>query len=256
MNTQQLKRLLDQKAAFYNSARFIASDPISIPHLFSKKEDTEIAGFLAGTIAWGQRPTIISNAKKLMEWMDFSPHEFIMNFAEKDLKPFQTFSHRTFNGQDCEYFLWALKNLYQTYADMESAFTKDFLPTEKNTKTAIISFRNRFLSWQAPERTKKHVADPAKNSSAKRLNMFLRWMVRKDESGVDFGIWKNIRPSQLVCPLDTHSGRVARKLGLLTRKANDWQAAEELTDQLRLFDPEDPVKYDYALFGAGIFEKM
>jgi uncharacterized protein (TIGR02757 family) len=256
LNIQQIKRLLDEKAAFYNSVHFIATDPIAIPHLFSKKEDIEIAGFLAATIAWGQRPTIISNAKKLVGWMDFSPYDFIINFAENDLKPFRTFVHRTFNGEDCEYFLWALKSIYQNWADMEGAFTGGFSTDEKNTKPAIINFRDRFFSWHFPARTQKHVADPARNASAKRLNMFLRWMVRKDNNGVDFGIWKSIRPSQLVCPLDTHSGRVARKLGLLHRKANDWQAAVELTDQLALFDPDDPVKYDYALFGAGIFENM
>lgn len=256
MNREQIKRLLDEKAAFYNSPHFIASDPISIPHRFEEKRDIEIAGFLAATIAWGQRSTIIANAGKLMEWMEWRPHCFILTFSEKDLIPFRSFVHRTFNGADCEYFLWALKNIYQTYGDMERAFTIGFATGEPNTKNAIINFRRRFFSIEHENRTQKHVSNPAKNSSAKRLNMFLRWMVRSDHNGVDFGIWNTISPAQLICPLDTHSGRVARKLGLLQRKQNDWQAAEELTSALAAIDPEDPVKFDFALFGMGVFEKF
>ncbi|NCU32733.1 MAG: TIGR02757 family protein [Candidatus Moranbacteria bacterium] len=256
MNTDKIKRLLDEKAAFYNSPQFIISDPISVPHLFTKKQDIEIAGFFSATISWGQRKTIIQNAKKLMEWMDFDPHNFILNFSEKEIKPFKTFVHRTFNGEDCEYFLWSLKNIYQRHSDMESAFVAGFSPKERNLKPAIITFRNLFFSWNPLTRTQKHVADPSKNSAAKRLNMFLRWMVRQDDCGVDFGIWSKIQPSQLLCPLDTHSGRVARNLRILQRKTDDWQAAEELTSALAAYDPLDPVKYDFALFGLGIFEHL
>ncbi|MBE0639873.1 MAG: TIGR02757 family protein [Bacteroidales bacterium] len=254
--TDQLKLHLDQKVVQYNAIQFIETDPISIPHQFTKKEDIEISGFLAATLSWGQRVTIINNAKKLMVWMDHQPHDFILNFSEKDLKPFRKFVHRTFNGEDCEYFLWALKNIYQHYASLENAFTKNFTASEPNTKKAIINFRNRFFGFQPVHRAQKHVADPAKNASAKRLNMFMRWMVRKDDARVDFGIWNKIKPSQLICPLDTHSGRAARKLGLLNRNANDWQAAEELTASLARFNPQDPVKYDFALFGLGVFEKI
>ncbi len=252
---QKLKDFLESKVGQYNSIRFIETDPISIPHLFNKKEDVEIAGFMAATIAWGQRTTIISNAKKLMQWMDGTPHDFIMNFSEKDLLPFNAFVHRTFNSQDCIHFLWALKNLYQNYGGLENAFCSGFSSDEADTKNAILLFRQRFLQLEHPQRIEKHLANPDKKSSAKRLNMFLRWMVRTDNKGVDFGIWKQIKPAQLICPLDVHSGRVARKLGLLDRMANDWQAAEELSQNLRRFDPNDPIKYDYALFGLGVFEK-
>jgi uncharacterized protein (TIGR02757 family) len=251
-----LKELLDTKARQYNNLQFIGTDPISIPHLFTKNENIEIAGFMSAVIAWGQRPTIIKNAHSLVDWMDFSPHDFILNFTDKDLKPFKKFVHRTFNGEDCEFFLWSLKNIYQNYQTLENAFTLGFSLSEPNTKQAIILFRKRFFEIEHPARSQKHVADPERGSAAKRLNMFLRWMVRQDKTGVDFGIWDKIKPSQLICPLDVHVANVARKLGLLTRKVNDWQAAEELTAVLKTFDENDPVKYDFALFGLGIFEKF
>ena len=256
LNFDALKEFLDIKAFQYNNPDFIQSDPISIPHLFTKNEDIEIAGFLAAIIAWGQRPTIIKNGNQLVEWMDFSPHDFILNFKEKDLQPFKKFVHRTFNGEDCTYFLWSLKNIYQKYQTLENAFNGGSSSFESNVKQAIISFRKRFFEIEHPARTQKHIADPEKNSAAKRLNMFLRWMVRVDDTGVDFGIWNKIKPSQLICPLDVHSANVARKLGLLSRKINDWQAAEELTRLLKFFDENDPVKYDFALFGLGVFEKF
>lgn len=256
LNFGALKEFLDIKTFQYNNPDFIHSDPISIPHLFTKNEDIEIAGFLSAIIAWGQRPTILKNGKQLVEWMDFAPHDFILNFKEKDLQPFKKFVHRTFNGEDCMYFLWSLKNIYQEYQTLENAFTIDFSSSEPNIKQAINLFRKRFFELDYPVRTMKHIADPEKNSSAKRLNMFLRWMVRQDKTGVDFGIWQKIQPSQLVCPLDVHSGNTARKLGLLQRKMNDWQAAEELTSLLKSFDANDPVKYDFALFGLGVFEKF
>jgi len=253
-NIEELKAFLDSKYLLYNSLSFIETDPISIPHLFGRKEDIEISGFLAATLAWGQRVTIINNTKKLMGWMDNEPFDFILNFTQHDLKPFQKFVHRTFNGVDCEYFLWSLKNIYQNYGTLENAFCKDFNANELNVKNAILSFRNVFFELDHPTRTQKHIANPEKKSSAKRLNMFLRWMVRVDDRGVDFGIWNKISPAQLICPLDVHSANVARKLGLLERHINDWSAAEELTASLKLLDSDDPVKYDFALFGLGIFE--
>ncbi len=251
-----LKKFLDAKARQYNNLQFIQSDPVSIPHLFTKNEDIEIAGFLSSIIAWGQRPTIIKNAHSLVEWMDFSPHDFILSFTEKDLKPFKKFVHRTFKGEDCEFFLWSLKNIYQNYQTLENAFTLGFSIEEPNVKQAINLFRKRFFEIEHPARSQKTLPIMKKNSSAKRLNMFLRWMVRQDRTGVDFGIRNKIKPSQLICPLDVHVANVARKLGLLTRKVNDWQAAEELTAVLKTFDENDPVKYDFALFGLGIFEKF
>jgi uncharacterized protein (TIGR02757 family) len=252
---KNLKTFLDVKAELYNRPDFIADDPISIPHRFSKKEDIEISGFLAATIAWGQRKTIVKNANRLVDWMDLSPHDFILNFTENNLSPFRKFAHRTFNGIDCEYFLWSLKNIYQNHAGLENAFCGGFDNTDDDVKAAIINFRKIFFEMKHPARTGKHVADPARKSAAKRINMFLRWMVRRDTNGVDFGIWAKIDPSQLICPLDVHSGNIARKLGLLHRKNNDWQAAIELTNFLRKLDPADPVKYDFALFGVGVFEK-
>jgi uncharacterized protein (TIGR02757 family) len=249
LNDTDLKDFLEEKYELYNRTSFIASDPVSIPHLFSRKEDIEISGFLAATIAWGQRPTIIKNATWLVKQMDMAPYDFIRHAGEKELKPFRAFVHRTFNGTDCEFFLRSLRNLYRK-GGLQKAFAG------KNALQAITHFRGRFFSIPHPARTKKHVSDPLSGSSAKRLNMFLRWMVRSDRHGVDFGIWDQLKPAELMCPLDVHSGNVARKLGLLARKQNDWKAVEELTARLREFDASDPVKYDLALFGLGVFEKF
>ncbi len=276
MNDKELHSFLEEKFIKYNRPEFIASDPISIPHQFSKKQDIEIAAFLSATIAWGQRPTIIRNANELMRRMDFSPHDFIMNHAKKDLVQFKNFKHRTFNYTDLEFFIKSLKNIYKKHGGLEKTFS-DF-PLNKgglrgllNVRDSILNFRKIFFSIPHPARTQKHISNPEANSSSKRLNMFLRWMVRKDKCRVDFGIWNQIPlnpplqggnktagivPSQLMCPLDVHSGNVARKLGLLSRKQNDWQAVEELTNRLREFDLNDPVKYDFALFGLGVFEKF
>ncbi len=250
----ELYELLEGKYRQYNQAQFIDTDPIQIPHLFSKKQDIEIAGFFAATLAWGQRPTILKNASQLMDLMDHSPHDFILSFQEKDLILFNQFKHRTFNGEDCKYFLIALQNIYKKFDSMEEAFISD---TKAQLIPEMISrFKTLFFSSSHLHRTEKHLADPLKGSAAKRINMLLRWMVRNDQFGVDFGIWKTISPSKLYCPLDVHSGNIARKLGLLKRKQSDWKAVEELTSQLRRFDPQDPVKYDFALFGMGIFEKF
>lgn len=246
----ELKDFLEEKTDKYNSPAFIESDPISIPHLFTKKQDIEISSFLAATIAWGQRPTVIKNANRLVTWMDHQPHDFILNATKADMKPFENFVHRTFNGVDALYFLTSLKHIYQQHDSLETLFMA------KTAREGIINFRKAFFELVHEKRTEKHVSNPEANAAAKRINMFLRWMVRKDNKGVDFGIWENISPALLQCPLDVHSGRVARKLGLLKRTQDDWKAVEELGKNLRSFDPDDPVKYDYALFGLGVFEKF
>ena len=247
--SNELKEFLDFKADYYNNPDFIESDPISVPHLFSRKQDIEIAGFLTATISWGTRMSIIINALKLIRLMDDDPYCFLTETSEKELSLFRKFVHRTFNGEDCIFFLWSLKNLYTEVESMENLF----VPVNDMAK-AISHFREKFLQTHHHDRSEKHIANPLSGSSSKRINMFLRWMVRKDSHGVDFGLWKSINPANLICPLDIHVGKVARKLGLLTRKSNDWKAAEELTASLRQFDPSDPVKYDFALFGLGAFE--
>jgi uncharacterized protein (TIGR02757 family) len=250
ISVNELTDFLESKYLQYNQHSFIDSDPISIPHLYSRKEDIEIAGFLTAIIAWGQRTTIIKNAKNLMAMMDHAPHDFIINFKPADSKPFTSFKHRTFNGVDLLFFMKALQYIYTQCNGLESAMSKH----PNDMPTNLYAFRTLFFSIEGPERTKKHLANPLSGSAAKRLNMFLRWMVRNDKAGVDFGLWKSLQPAQLYVPLDVHSGNVARKLGLLQRKQNDWKAVEELTQQLRTYDPNDPVKYDYALFGLGVFE--
>ncbi|HXC03756.1 MAG TPA: TIGR02757 family protein, partial [Bacteroidia bacterium] len=229
MKKQELITFLNEKADLYNRPSFIESDPISIPRRFTKQQDIEIAGFLAATIAWGQRPTIIRNANRLMLWMDESPHAFILNHSTKELATFKKFAHRTFNGTDCLYFIKALGHLYTLYPTLEQAFLNEQGGADPEIRTAISRFRTRFFSLSDPGRTGKHVSDPMSGSASKRINMFLRWMVRTDKRQVDFGIWKQIPTSILMCPLDVHSGNVARKLGLLKRTANDWRATEELT---------------------------
>lgn len=247
-----IKDLLELKFNQFNRPDFIETDPISIPHLFSKKEDIEIAGFLAATIAWGQRATILKNAQLLMQYMEHDPHQFILQAKRNDLLPFKKFVHRTFNGEDAVFFIQALQKIYKDEGGLENAMS--LFPQDLGK--SISEFRQIFFKTGKTTRTHKHVADPLKNSSAKRICMYLRWMVRKDPSGVDFGIWKKIKPSQLYTPLDLHSGATARKLGLLTRTQDDWKAVVELTENLRTFDPKDPVKYDFALYGLGVFEKF
>jgi len=254
MTGKELADFLNEKADQYNSPEFIATDPISIPHRFTSKEDIEIAAFLSATIAWGQRKTIINNAKRLMEMMDGAPHEFILHHTESDLLRLKGFVHRTFNADDLYYFIYSLQNIYVNHRGLENLFKP--LNGETDLKNSISRFREVFFEREHLKRTRKHVSDPFSNSACKRLNMFLRWMVRKDHKGVDFGLWKGISPSLLSCPLDVHTATVARKLGLLKRKQNDWKAVEELDKQLRFYDPADPVKYDFALFGLGAFEKF
>ncbi|WP_124981456.1 TIGR02757 family protein [Nonlabens xiamenensis] len=255
MNRKELKEFLEAKVIQYNTSDFIPHDPIQIPHRFDDKEDIEISGFLVATIAWGNRKSIINNANRLMELMDHAPSDFIKNFEEKDLARFEGFVHRTFNSQDAQSFMRSLQHIYAHHDGLESAFAKAY-HTEANLQEGISAFKKVFFEIKHPARTEKHVSDPVKNSSAKRINMYLRWMVRKDQAGVDFGIWDKIPSSSLSLPLDVHTGNIARKLGLLKRKQNDAKAVGELDLQLRKFDPDDPVKYDYALFGLGAFKEL
>lgn len=254
MKKSQLKEFLDEKVTLYNNPNFIESDPIQIPHIFTLKEDIEIAGFLVATIAWGNRKSIVNNGHRLMEMMGNSPYDFVMNFSENDSKSLENFVHRTFNSDDLCYFLKSLQNIYNNHGGLENVFYKY---SEKDSmQHAIHNFKKTFFELPHLPRTQKHISDPLKNSAAKRINMFLRWMVRDDNTGVDFGIWKSISPSQLSCPLDVHSGKVARKLKLLQRRQNDGKALIELDNSLRKLDPKDPVKYDFALFGLGVFERF
>ena len=251
MNPSELKSFLDEKVDFYNRPDFIESDPIQIPHRFSIKEDIEIAGFLSATIAWGNRKMIINNASKMMDLMGNSPYDFVMSHSSEQLEGFDNFVHRTFNSTDFKTFIIGLQHIYTNHNGLEALFVK----VENNSLQKNISdFKKIFFEVEHLQRTQKHISDPLNNSAAKRINMFLRWMVRNDTAGVDFGIWKNVSPSYLSCPLDVHSGNVARKLGLLTRKQNDAKAVLELDTNLRILDPNDPTKYDFALFGLGVFE--
>lgn len=253
LKRSELKSFLDYKVEQYNSPEFIVTDPIQIPHKFSKKEDIEIAGYLTATISWGNRKSILTNANSLLERMDFDPYNFVLNHTKEDLNNLENFVHRTFNSLDLQYFIFSLKNIYKNHGGLETVFSNH---AEKDSlQKAIHEFKNIFFELPHQPRTQKHVSDPLKNSAAKRINMFLRWMVRKDSKGVDFGIWNKIQPNQLSCPLDVHSGNTARKLGLLKRKQNDAKALLELDLSLRKLDALDPVKYDFALFGLGVFEK-
>lgn len=252
-----LKRFLEKKVEEYNQPLFIEKDPVLIPHLFSKKQDIEIAGFFAAIFAWGNRTTIINKSKELLQLMDFDPYQFCIHHSNKDLKQLIGFKHRTFNDTDLLYFIEFFKQHYQSNDSLETAFSKWMKPKDVTIESGLIGFYNYFFSLQdVPTRTKKHVSSPEKKSACKKICMYLRWMVRKDKKGVDFGLWKTIRPQQLVIPLDVHVTRVAKKLELLQRKQNDWEAALELTQNLRQFDDIDPVKYDFALFALGVTEKF
>ncbi len=253
-NCADLKVFLDEKVVQYNQPFFIETDPIQVPKSFSEKEDIEIAAFLTATISWGSRPGIIKNAQKLMALMENQPHDFILNSSGSEQQTLNRFVHRTFNGNDCIYFVRSLENIYKNYGGLSSVFGEGF-QKGKTVKSSFEYFHTVFFE-PVGERTRKHIADVSKGASAKRLNMFLRWMVRRDKSGVDFGLWNNIPVSALMLPLDVHTGNVARKLTLLTRKQNDWKAVEEVTAALRNFDLDDPVKYDFALFGLGVFERF
>ena len=252
-----LKEFLDLKVEQYNQPQFIEKDPICIPHLFSKKQDIEIMGFWSAILAWGQRKTIINKSKELIFLMDNAPHDFIINHQETDLIRFLHFKHRTFNSTDTLYFIYFLKHHYLSFNSLEDAFLPCGDISDVTIENHLNKFRSYFFSLEDfPHRTKKHISSPLQKSTCKRLNMFLRWMVRKDDNGVDFGIWERIKPAQLICPCDLHVDRVARKLGLIKRKQTDWQTALELTAALKNFDKNDPVKYDFALFGLGVENVM
>jgi uncharacterized protein (TIGR02757 family) len=255
MNKDHIKEFLETKTKQYNTPEFIENDPISIPHQYKTQLDIEVAAFLTATISWGQRKAIIKSANLLMQMMDNAPYDFITNGTPQEFKALNKFVYRTFNGIDLAAFLGSLHKLYNKYNSLEEAFTPTMY-SDADSYKAIMNFRTEFSSHFTHDRTNKHLANPSKGSSAKRINMFLRWMVRKDNNGVDFGIWNNLKPEQLIIPLDVHSASSARKLGLLDRKSNDWKAAKILTDTLKEFNDKDPVRYDYALFGLGVFEKF
>ncbi|HBU79976.1 MAG TPA: TIGR02757 family protein [Muricauda sp.] len=254
MTKAELKEFLDAKVLEYNHPKFLEDDPLQIPHKFTQKEDIEISAFLTATIAWGNRKSIINNATRLMELMGNTPHDFVMNHTQRDLELLSPFVHRTFNGIDLGYFVTSLQNIYKNHDGLEAVFNAH--QTKDSMQPAISKFKELFFELPHQSRTQKHVSDPNKGSAAKRINMFLRWMVRDNSTGVDFGLWKDIDPAKLSCPLDVHSGNVARKLKLLKRKQNDAKALLELDKNLRKLDATDPVKYDFALFGLGVFEKF
>ena len=247
-----LKSFLDQQYKLYCTPSFIESDPVQIPHLFKRKEDIEIAGFLAATIAWGQRKAIIAGAKRLMNMMEHAPYDFVMNATQHELKKLDAFVYRTFQPDDCLFFIYSLRNIYTNHGGLHNIFLEGY-NSSGSVYGALSHFRRIFMETPHLPRSAKHVADVLRGASAKRLNMFLRWMVRKND-GIDFGIWKEIPASALMIPLDVHTGNVGRRLKLLVRRANDWKAVEELTGNLRKFDPVDPIKYDFALFGMGVYE--
>lgn len=249
----ELRNFLNEKSALYESGWFVDEDPIQIPHQFTRKEDIEIAGFLTATITWGKRSMVIASAQRMMERMDMSPYRFIMDASEKEIGLFSDVVYRTFNGTDARYFLKALSFLYRDHGGLHKVFSKGY--EENGVEGGLRRLRSVFMSFDAPERTGKHFADVTKNASAKRLNMFLRWMVRPS-SPVDFGLWTNIDPAGLLIPLDVHVGRVARALGLLERRQSDLKAVRELTENLKKLSPRDPVLYDYALFGLGHYENF
>ena len=259
-NTPDLKKFLDKKVIQFNNPDFIKDDPVCIPHLFSKKQDIEIAGFFAATFAWGIRKTIISKSKLLFHLMDNAPYDFCLNHTDDDLRKLEKFCHRTFNDTDLLYFVSFFKYHYSKNKSLESAFFNNTTLQKYNNSNVIERALNHFYQYffsleHIPKRTRKHIASPSKNSACKRLNMYLRWMIRNDNKGVDFGLWKKVTPAQLICPVDVHVARVSREFGLLKRKQVDWLTAVELTEELKKFDPQDPVKYDFALFGLGILEK-
>lgn len=252
MDLNELKSFLDEKVYTYQNPSFIESDPIQVPHSFTLKEDIEISGFLTSIIAWGNRKSIIKNSHSMMERMDHSPYEFVLNSSDGELDSLEGFVHRTFNAIDFKTFVLGLRHIYLNHGGLEKQFSYSELPLQER----ISQFKQLFFSDELNNRSKKHLPDPLKGSAAKRINMFLRWMVRTKSTGVDFGLWKTVSPSELSCPLDVHSGNVARKLGLLKRKQNDAKAVVELDEKLRYLDSKDPVKYDFALFGLGVFEKF
>ncbi|WP_445382275.1 TIGR02757 family protein [Robiginitalea sp. IMCC43444] len=254
MKKAEIREFLDEKVATYQHPSFLETDPIQIPHLFEDQGDIEIAGFITATIAWGNRKSILTSGRRLISLFENRPFDFVMNASEKEIQALGPFVHRTFNETDLEHFIRSLRNIYRNHGGLEHLFAR--YAKAQNLQPAISAVKQHFFEIPHPQRSRKHFSDPERGSAAKRINMFLRWMVRPADSGVDFGLWKKLSPSQLSCPLDVHSGKVARALGLLKRKQNDARAVAELDASLRKLDPDDPVKYDFALFGLGVFEKF
>lgn len=255
-NTANIRAFLEEKVATYNRPAFITDDPVCIPHLFTAQADREIAGFFAAIFAWGNRTTIIAKSRELMQHMDMQPHQFVLHASAAELRALEGFKHRTFTPDDLYYFIHFFRKHYSSHQSLETAFSQWMLPGDKTTQNALAGFRNYFFAGEHLPRTRKHISTPLANSSCKRLCMYLRWMVRRDSKGVDFGLWKQIKPAQLVCPLDLHVVRVAKRFGLLQTAKPDWKAALELTSELQRLDPKDPVKFDFALFSLGIIEKF
>ncbi|MBV8254918.1 MAG: TIGR02757 family protein [Chitinophaga sp.] len=255
MKIEQLRDFLDAKAAQYDHPDFIKNDPIIIPHSFSKLQDIEIAGLFAAILAWGNRTTIINKCRELMKMMDNSPYDYIRNHQPRERMKLMSFVHRTFNGLDLLYFVEFLQHYYTNVTSLEFAFSSHMSEEDENVEKGLLGFHKVFFALEHPERTRKHISTPARNSACKRLNMYLRWMVRQDENGVDFGLWNHISPSQLVCPMDVHVSRVATRLGIISGPKADWKTAVALTHALKKLDPDDPAKYDFALFGLGVIEK-
>lgn len=255
-SSDNIKYLLDEKLLIYNTSNFIADDPICIPHKYTKKQDIEISGFFAATIAWGNRTSIINSANRLMHIMDNAPYDFILHHTDNDLKKCLGFVHRTFNATDLLYFIEVLHHNYVKHDSLEDAFVPDDTYIYEDVGNALRTFYNNFFAGEHPERTRKHVATPDRNSACKRLNMYLRWMVRTDNSGVDFGLWKKIKPYQLVCPVDVHVARVSHRIGITDSEKADWKNAIAITEYLRTLDADDPVKYDFSLFSLGAAERL
>jgi len=254
ISREEIRELLELKHSQYNRPEFILNDPLSVPHSFTRREDIEISAFLTATIAWGNRLSIIRSANRMMDLMDRSPYEFVRHFQPGEHDGIQSFVHRTFSGVAFDFFLQRLRQVYTRQGGLETVFTEGY--DAGGIFGALAHFRKIFIPDGTPGGIARHISDVEKGSAAKRLNLFLMWMVRSHRSGVHFGLWKGIPASSLMIPLDTHVARVARELGLLTRKSNDWRAVEELTKQLRKFDPEDPCRYDFSLFGLGVFDKF
>ena len=251
MSDNELLELLEELYSRYDKPEFIENDPISIPHKFVKEEDIEISGFLSATIAWGKRNIIVRNAERMVSLMEGEPYRFVMEASDREFISLFDFVHRTFNGEDFITFVKSLKNIYRNHGGLKTIFV-DSYKSSGDIRFSLEHFREIFFEEEHLRRSERHLSSITKKSACKRLNMFLRWLVRSDENGVDFGIWSEIPSSALYIPLDVHVGNVSRELGLLGRKQNDWRAVEELTQNLRRFDSNDPVKYDYALFGVGI----
>ena len=254
--SESLKDFFDSKVVQYNQPDFIAADPICIPHLFTRQPDIEIAGFFAALFAWGNRTIIINKSRELLRRMDDAPYDFVLNAGAADLMRISGFVHRTFNATDIWYFIDFMRQHYQQHPSLETAFSQWLQPEDTTIEPALNGFKKYFFEQEHEKRTRKHISSPLQKSTCKRLNMYLRWMVRRDANGVDFGLWQNISPAQLICPIDVHVARVARRFQLLQRKPLDWQAALDLSAYLRRMNPTDPVKYDFALFGLGVIEKF